>query len=90
MLTWMTMYKVNLYIYFLCSFVFQIADQMKTMVKRQGGNDLLRGKVLANAFFEPSTRTSCSFQAAMLRLGGTVVCVNEVACVAETINEKIG
>jgi aspartate carbamoyltransferase catalytic subunit len=26
-------------------------------------------------FYEPSTRTSSSFQAAMQRLGGTVVCV---------------
>lgn len=31
-----------------------------------------RGKVMASLFFEPSTRTSFSFQAAMLRLGGGV------------------
>ncbi|KAH8054025.1 carbamoyl-phosphate synthase [Aureococcus anophagefferens] len=35
------------------------------------------GAVLANVFYEPSTRTSCSFQAAMLRLGGSVICVAE-------------
>jgi aspartate carbamoyltransferase catalytic subunit len=29
-----------------------------------------RGKVLATLFFEPSTRTRLSFEAAMLRLGG--------------------
>ena len=34
-------------------------------------------KVLASVFYEPSTRTSCSFQAAMLRLGGSVICINE-------------
>lgn len=34
---------------------------------------LLEGKVLANVFMEPSTRTSGSFQTAMLRLGGSVV-----------------
>ena len=36
-----------------------------------------RGKVLASVFYEPSTRTSCSFQAAMLRLGGAVINVAE-------------
>lgn len=34
--------------------------------------DALRGKTLASLFFEPSTRTSFSFQAAMLKLGGGV------------------
>ena len=33
--------------------------------------------MLAAIFYEPSTRTSCSFQAAMLRLGGSVLPVNE-------------
>ncbi|RLN75022.1 hypothetical protein BBJ28_00018930 [Nothophytophthora sp. Chile5] len=50
---------------------------MKAMVKAQGASDLLKGKLLANVFFEPSTRTSCSFQSSMLRLGGLVVGVSE-------------
>jgi aspartate carbamoyltransferase catalytic subunit len=33
--------------------------------------DYCRGKVLATLFFEPSTRTRLSFEAAMLRLGGS-------------------
>jgi aspartate carbamoyltransferase catalytic subunit len=33
--------------------------------------DSCRGKLLATLFFEPSTRTRLSFEAAMLRLGGT-------------------
>ena len=41
-------------------------------------NSLLRGKVLANLFYEPSTRTSSSFIAAMQRLGGQVIPINEV------------
>jgi len=32
-----------------------------------------RGKIMASMFFEPSTRTQSSFQAAMLRLGGSVI-----------------
>ena len=35
--------------------------------------DSLKGKILCNAFFEPSTRTSMSFEAAMLSLGGNVI-----------------
>jgi len=34
---------------------------------------LLRGRVLANLFFEPSTRTRLSFDAAMKRLGGQTI-----------------
>ncbi|QTQ17068.1 aspartate carbamoyltransferase [Treponema parvum] len=34
--------------------------------------DVCRGKILAALFFEPSTRTRLSFEAAMLRLGGAV------------------
>lgn len=35
--------------------------------------DVCRGKVLATLFYEPSTRTRLSFEAAMLRLGGSVM-----------------
>lgn len=53
--------------------IFAVASDMKSMVKRMGSVDLLKGKVMANAFFEPSTRTSGSFYAAMTRLGGSVL-----------------
>jgi len=55
------------------------ADEMKDMVFNRGGDDRLKYKVLANVFYEPSTRTSCSFQAAMQRLGGTVISVNNIS-----------
>lgn len=35
--------------------------------------DALRGRVLATLFYEPSTRTKFSFEAAMQRLGGSVI-----------------
>lgn len=35
-------------------------------------SDALHGDVMASLFFEPSTRTNFSFQAAMMRLGGSV------------------
>ncbi len=39
----------------------------------KGGSDVMKGKVLATLFFEPSTRTRFSFEAAFLKLGGGVV-----------------
>lgn len=58
--------------------VFGVAHEMKEMVRRIGTFDLLKGKILANLFYEPSTRTSSSFVAAMERLGGSVISINEV------------
>jgi len=59
-------------------YVFGVAHEMRGMVARVGTFDLLKGKILANLFYEPSTRTSSSFTAAMERLGGSVIPINEV------------
>lgn len=48
-----------------------LADQM--IVDAGSFIDVCRGKILAVLFFEPSTRTRLSFEAAMLRLGGSVI-----------------
>ncbi len=47
-----------------------LAEQM--IVDPESFQDVCRGKILATLFFEPSTRTRLSFEAAMLHLGGTV------------------
>ena len=39
----------------------------------KSGSDILRGKMLATLFFEPSTRTRLSFEAAMHKLGGSAI-----------------
>jgi aspartate carbamoyltransferase catalytic subunit len=59
-------------------YIFGVATEMAEMVRRVGSFDLLKGKILANVFYEPSTRTSASFTAAMERLGGSVIPINEV------------
>jgi aspartate carbamoyltransferase len=59
-------------------YIFAVAAEMHNMVERVGAIDLLKGKILANLFYEPSTRTSSSFTAAMERLGGSVIPINEV------------
>ena len=41
-------------------------------------SDLLDGKILATLFFEPSTRTRLSFEAAMLKLGGSTIGFAEI------------
>ncbi len=59
-------------------YIFDVAHEMRVMVERVGTFDLLKGKILASIFYEPSTRTSSSFLAAMQRLGGSVININEV------------
>jgi len=59
------------------TFIFSRAREMREMVQRIGGADLLKGYVLACLFYEPSTRTSSSFIAAMERLGGSVIPITQ-------------
>lgn len=58
-------------------YIFDVAEEMRTMVAQQGGAELLKGRVLSCLFFEPSTRTSSSFIAAMERLGGSVIPITQ-------------
>lgn len=56
--------------------IFSLASEMRNQVERYGSVDTLRGRVISTMFFEPSTRTSTSFEAAMKRCGGDVTVVN--------------
>lgn len=49
--------------------IFSISAEMEKMQSP----DLLKGKIMASLFYEPSTRTRLSFEAAMCRLGGSVI-----------------
>jgi len=59
------------------AYIFDVAEEMRELVERVGSADLLRGYVLACLFYEPSTRTSSSFIAAMARLGGGVIPITQ-------------
>ncbi|MCA9866842.1 MAG: hypothetical protein KC410_10175, partial [Anaerolineales bacterium] len=59
------------------AYIFGRAEEMREMVERVHGVDLLKGRVLACLFYEPSTRTSASFIAAMERLGGSVIPITQ-------------
>ena len=49
-----------------------ILKKGKEMINSINSN-ILKGKILATLFFEPSTRTRLSFESAMYRLGGNVI-----------------
>ena len=70
-------------------FIFGVGEEMRMLVERFGSADLLQGKILANLFYEPSTRTSSSFMAAMLRLGGQVIPINNVQYSSVTKGESL-
>lgn len=54
-------------------YLFQRTSEMREMVEKVGSAPLLRQYVAACIFYEPSTRTSSSFIAAMERLGGRII-----------------
>jgi aspartate carbamoyltransferase len=53
--------------------LFARAQKMDRQVSTGGAEPLLANRVVANVFYEPSTRTDLSFQAATQRLGGRVI-----------------
>ncbi len=52
-------------------YILDISRSMEELARK--GSDMLKGKILATLFFEPSTRTRLSFEAAMLKLGGSAI-----------------
>jgi len=52
-------------------YVLKLAQAMEPLALK--GSDMLKGKILATLFFEPSTRTRLSFESAMHKLGGSAI-----------------
>jgi aspartate carbamoyltransferase catalytic subunit len=53
--------------------VFEVCDELVPIAKSRQNADLLTGKTLLTAFYQPSTRTRLATEAAMHRLGGHVL-----------------
>jgi len=67
--------------------VFSLADEMSDSMTEQLG--VCRGKIMASLFFEPSTRTRLSFEAAMHRLGGSVISASDIKATSLAKGESI-
>lgn len=60
--------------------IFNLAQIFKSrVIKDRPLDDILKGKIMASIFYEVSTRTSCSFAAAMQRLGGRVIYMDQTS-----------
>ncbi len=73
-------------------YILDKAEEFEEFARGRKSN-LLEGKMLANLFFEPSTRTRMSFEVAMKRLGGEVlnVTAQEASSIAkgETLADTV-
>ncbi|MCY3868811.1 MAG: aspartate carbamoyltransferase [Gemmatimonadetes bacterium] len=73
--------------------IFDVTREMENVVSRYGSN-ILNRRIMATLFYEPSTRTRLSFEAAMYRLGGEVITTESArefssAAKGETLEDTI-
>lgn len=66
----------------------QVLDRAGAFEKNMD-SQLLRGKVIASLFYEPSTRTKLSFDTAITRLGGRIIGFNDPSSSSVTKGETL-
>lgn len=73
--------------------IYEASSFIEKKIKQGEELDILRGRILASLFFEPSTRTRFSFESAMERLGGSVISTTGVTfssmAKGETLSDTI-
>lgn len=67
----------------------KLAEKMEPVARSREKCDVLSGKLLGTLFYEPSTRTRLSFEAAMQRLGGGVIGFAEAGVSSATKGENL-
>ncbi|HDH41316.1 MAG TPA: aspartate carbamoyltransferase [Candidatus Altiarchaeales archaeon] len=70
-------------------FVLEKSGILEKKLGSSSTSSLMNGKILANLFFEPSTRTRMSFEAAMKRLGGITIGFDHPGISSEVKGETI-
>lgn len=70
-------------------YILKKADEFLEIALERKRLNLLEGKVLANLFYEPSTRTRMSFEVAMKRLGGEVINMGSVEATSIAKGESL-
>ncbi len=70
--------------------ILELIDYAQSIIKSPADfSQLCNGKILGTLFFEPSTRTRLSFEAAMTRLGGGVLSVSEASTSSASKGESL-
>lgn len=70
--------------------IFELMELAQDIIKSSDNySDVCKNKILGTLFFEPSTRTRLSFEAAMLRLGGEVIGFSESSSSSASKGESL-
>lgn len=62
---------------------------LASQFEKNPNQDLLKGKIIATLFFEPSTRTRLSFETAVNRLGGRIIGFSDASTTSSSKGETL-
>lgn len=70
-------------------YILRLSEKMEPIARSKKRSNILSGKLLGMLFYEPSTRTRLSFEAAMKRLGGSTIGFAEANVSSATKGENL-